>query len=352
VPYISSALITPLESAKYILPALAVGGITALVVIPALISVQRARNVGQHVYDDGPKAHASKEGTPTMGGLAFLAALLISAAGLLSFMYWNEWPDSQFWRAAVAEVIPLTCLAAAVGLIGFADDFLIVMRRRPLGLRARWKFSLLTVAAAGYIAWAGALAGPYRSLGDQYFFGLSVTLPSWAVWVLGIVAIVGAANAVNLTDGLDGLAAGTSVPVLAVLMLIPTVWQSRLIVASVLGAVIVFAFFNRHPARIFMGDTGSLMLGALMAAFALQNGTLLMLPIVGIVFVAEALSVIAQVVSFKTTGKRIIKMSPLHHHFELSGWSEARVVNVFSLASVIAGVTVYFGWLAASGGLK
>ena len=299
----------------------AAGFIACSIVVPLLIGWQRGRNIGQQIYEDGPKSHASKQGTPTMGGIAFIVA---AALGLI---FARSPHDAQ-----------LAVLAGGAGIIGAADDLIILVRRRALGLRARWKFALLGALAVGYLAWLQSGGAPLGYL--EWGFGSdgpSMVLPSWLWWPLSLLAIVGAANAVNLTDGVDGLATGT---VIAPLLLLGFAALSSVSIA-VLGACVAFLWFNRHPAKIFMGDAGSLLLGALLAGAAIQRGMLLLLPLVGVVYVIEALSVIAQVVSFKLTGKRIFKMSPLHHHFELSGWSEAWITAAFVSVSVIATIGVF-----------
>ena len=289
------------------------GFIACAIIVPFLIQWQRGRQLGQQIYEDGPKSHAAKQGTPTLGGLAFIVA---AALGLIF--------------ATGANDTKLFVLAAGAGTIGAADDFIILMRRRALGLKARWKVAFLTVLALGYLYWLQSGSAPLGF--SEIWFGTSgIVLPAWLWWALSLCAIVGAANAVNLTDGLDGLATGTA---LAPLLLLGLGALSSVSLA-VLGACTAFLWFNRHPAKIFMGDAGSLLLGSLLAGAAIQSGLLLLLPFIGFVYVVEALSVIAQVVSFKLTGKRILKMSPLHHHFELSGWNERWITATFVAASVL-----------------
>ncbi|HYK54215.1 MAG TPA: phospho-N-acetylmuramoyl-pentapeptide-transferase [Candidatus Eremiobacteraceae bacterium] len=289
------------------------GFIACAIIVPFLIQWQRGRQLGQQIYEDGPKSHAAKQGTPTLGGIAFIVA---SALGLIF--------------ATGANDTKLFVLAAGAGTIGAADDLIILFRHRALGLKARWKFLLLTLLAAGYLYWLQSGSAPLGY--GEFWFGTSgVALPPWLWWVLALCAIVGAANAVNLTDGLDGLATGTA---LAPLLLLGLGALSSVTLAA-LGACTAFLWFNRHPAKIFMGDAGSLLIGSLIAGAAIQSGLLLVLPLIGFVYVVEALSVIAQVVSFKLTGRRIFKMSPLHHHFELSGWNERWITATFVAASVL-----------------
>ncbi|HXM18147.1 MAG TPA: phospho-N-acetylmuramoyl-pentapeptide-transferase [Candidatus Tumulicola sp.] len=303
----------------------AVGGVLAAIVVPGVIAWQRQRGLSQQIYEDAPSSHAVKAGTPTMGGIAFAIAAL---AGAL------------FPIENAVEALPLLCLVLAAACIGFADDYLILSKHRALGLRARAKFSLLAVAALGFVIWE-ATRMPLH--GAQMWFGGPVLLPTWVWAILAVLAIVGAANAVNLTDGLDGLAAGSAIPPL----LLMTYVSGNGLAASVLGACGGFLYYNRHPARIFMGDTGSLALGALLGGLAIDSGLLLLLPLIGVVFVVETLSVMAQVASFKMTGKRILKMSPLHHHFELSGWSESRVTLTFVAASLVAVCAIWFALVAS-----
>lgn len=296
----------------------AAGFIACAIIVPFLIRWQRGRHIGQQVYEDGPKSHAAKQGTPTLGGLAFIAA---AALGLIFTGGVND-PK-------------LFVLAAGAGAIGALDDFIILFRRRALGLKARWKFLLLSVLAIAYLSWLQSGNTPL-GYSELWFGNRGLALPPWLWWVLSLCAIVGAANAVNLTDGLDGLATGTA---LAPLLLLGLGALSSVSIA-VLGSCTAFLWFNRHPAKIFMGDAGSLLIGSLLAGAAIQTGFLLLLPLLGLVYVVEALSVIAQVISFKLTGRRIFKMSPLHHHFELSGWNERWITASFVTASVFATIAV------------
>ena len=300
-----------------------IGSIVALAVIPIVIRVQRKASIGQQVYDSGPAAHLVKQGTPTIGGLAFP----IAAAAAAIFLRVINAANQDGW------IVGFLIAAAA---IGFADDFLKIKRRTALGLRARTKMLLLLIVAAFAAHWyvSAVLTNGYFFRGNtqEWWFGGWVQLPVVWYYILAICAVVGCANAVNLTDGVDGLAASVALPPLILFAIL----DGGGIALAVASAVAIFMFFNRHPARVFMGDTGSLALGGLLAFFALKLHLLLVLPLIGIVFVIEALSVIVQVVSFKLTGKRVFKMSPLHHHFELLGWAENKVVIVFAIVSLVA----------------
>jgi phospho-N-acetylmuramoyl-pentapeptide-transferase len=311
--------------------AIAAGAAIAAALLPWLIDAQRRRRAGQVIYEDAPRSHEVKAGTPTLGGVVFIPAAI-----------------AGFFIGHERALLPLLALVVAAGLIGLADDLLILRTGRAVGLRAREKMALLLLAALGYVLWtyAAGFGGP-----RQTWFAGSLALPLWLWYVLAVAAVVGAANAVNLTDGLDGLAAGTSVPAIIGVQL--TAYYVGLpgggaIADAVLGALLVFLWFNRHPARIFMGDAGSLALGALLAGCAIEGHALLLLPLFGIVFVAEALSVIAQVASFQTTGRRILKMSPLHHHFELSGWRETAVTWLFVACGTLAAAATWTAWMASN----
>jgi phospho-N-acetylmuramoyl-pentapeptide-transferase len=303
---------------------LAVGALAAAL----LLSLFGRIGIRQRAYEDAPQTHREKSGTPTMGGLAFVsvlvAALAISRAPLL------------------AELVFLVALCAGIGAI---DDLLTIRQGANRGLRARTK--LLATALAAAIFLREAAASPSLFPPDVLFHAgrFAVTAPHWLWLLLGILAIVGTIHGTNLTDGLDGLAAGAMIPPLMVVALVAasaTMSGAAIGAAAGAGACAGFLLFNAHPAKLFMGDTGSLALGALLAGAAILSGEMLLLVVIGAVFVAEALSVILQVSYFKATrGRRILRMSPLHHHFELGGWPEQKVTSRFWLASAIASL---LGW--------
>ena len=305
----------------YELAVVAAGFLVAVIAgafaLPALARLQ----FRQHAYEDAPQTHQVKTGTPTMGGLVFIIALV---------------PMLVYVRDPVMGATLL--LVAVCGSIGFIDDYTAIKRGKNAGLRARTKYLLTALAAVAYLWFISAS----RTVPVDVIFhmrGYVLAVPHWLWIVLGILAVTGTIHAVNLTDGLDGLVSGTIVPPLVVLAAIA--WRDGSAapnVAALLGVGACFGFlvYNRHPAKMFMGDTGSLALGALLSGVAILTGEMLLLVVIGGVFVAEALSVIIQVTYFKRTGgKRIFRMSPLHHHFELSGWPETTVTARFWLASVI-----------------
>ncbi|QGG47850.1 phospho-N-acetylmuramoyl-pentapeptide-transferase [Heliorestis convoluta] len=298
--------------------AAAIGLITG----PWLIPFLRRLKFGQNIREDGPKAHLSKAGTPTMGGILFLFAIPLGALIPQGFS---------------VEMALLLLGTLGFGLIGFTDDFIKVVKKRSLGLRAYQKI-------AGQLVVAIILIYGVVHILDR---GTALYIPFlntwWEVgyWYYGLALflIIGTTNAVNLADGLDGLASGMTFWValaFAVIASAERATDAAIFASALAGGCIGFLFFNRHPARMFMGDTGSLALGGAIAALAMITRTELILPILGAVFVAEALSVILQVASFKLTGKRIFRMSPLHHHFELGGWREETVVYSFWAASLVA----------------
>lgn len=303
--------------------------VVTLVFGPLVIPVLQRLKFGQNIRWDGPSRHLKKAGTPTMGGIVFLAGILVS--GLL--LAWDYIDGMLVLGTAVG-----------FGLIGFLDDYLKVVFKRPLGLRAREKLSgqLVLAAALAFLAIFAAGRGgtgltlPYSGL--LVDGGIYLDLGFGPFMFLAISVVVGAANAVNLTDGLDGLAAGVSFVCALAFLLVAVVADKTgvaIVMAALAGGCLGFLYYNRYPARVFMGDTGSLALGGALGAAAVLTGSELFLIIIGGIYVLETLSVIIQVISFQLTGRRVFRMSPLHHHFELGNWSESRVVVTFWAASIV-----------------
>lgn len=285
------------------------------------IPILKRKHAGQNIRAEGPESHLSKSGTPSMGGIAIIAATLITilatrqfsmATGVLAFGF------------------------VAFGAIGFADDYLKIIRRNNLGLRAWQKLSLQFIAAIALVLAMDIILGR-GTLVLVPFTGGTIDMGIWYI-PFTVFVVLAMVNSVNLTDGLDGLASGTTA-IIAVFFALAGVTLANetgtSFIICLAGACIGFLIFNRYPANVFMGDTGSLALGGALAAVAIFMRMELFLPIVGFVLVMEALSVIIQVISFKTRGKRVFKMSPLHHHFELSGMKETKVVGLFWLATII-----------------
>ena len=333
---------------RYITFRTAMSAVTALAVAlvlgPAMIRYLRRAQIGQSIRAEGPKTHLTKAGTPTMGGLLILLAVV--SATLL----WMDLSNRFVWIALATLV--------GVGAVGFADDWTKVTRRRSLGLTGRGKLVpqfLVAIAVAFAIEqWAGH--GAFSTVITFPF--LKKLLLDLGVLYIPFVAlvVVGSSNAVNLTDGLDGLATGavgiaagtyallayvTGNAVAARYLQIPFIPQSgelSVFCGALVGASLGFLWFNCHPADVFMGDVGALPLGAAIAAVAVMTKQEILLAIVGGLFVLEALSVIIQVASFKSTGKRVFKMAPLHHHFELMGWAESRVIIRFWILALFFAV--------------
>jgi phospho-N-acetylmuramoyl-pentapeptide-transferase len=305
---------------------LAAAGVTVALGAP-VIRLLRRSGAGQRVRNDGPQHHLSKQGTPTMGGLLILGAAF--AAAILGDWWVNRRLD--------LGLIVLLAATAFFGCIGAADDWRKIRRGRSLGLRARYKLALQFLGAAGLVYGLGVAGGAEGGVSD----GSWLPRAGWtAFWVLATVA---ASNAVNLADGLDGLVAGlcTIAAVgFAVLALLSDEPHVAVFALAIAGACAGFLVFNLHPAKLFMGDVGSLALGTAMAAMAAMLHQPLALLGLCLVPWVEELSVIAQVISFKTTGKRVLRMSPIHHHFELAGWSEERVVVTFWAVGAAAAAVV------------
>jgi len=299
---------------------LGVSFVLAVLFGPLFIPFLRRLKFGQQVRTDGPESHLKKTGTPTMGGVIILAALTIA------FLRFSD-RGPEYWALIVA------CLG--FGLVGFLDDYIKIALKRSLGLTAKQKMfgQLLFSAIFCFILYRMDHSTVVGVPGTDWSLDLG-----WAYYLLVVVMFLGATNAVNFTDGLDGLLAGTSAlafGAFAIVAVEATQSHSAVFSAAVVGAVLGFLVYNAHPAKVFMGDTGSLGLGGGIAAVAILTKTELLLVVIGGVFVLEMLSVIIQVTSFKTRGKRVFKMSPIHHHFELSGWSEWRVVTTFWFAGLL-----------------
>ncbi|WP_199619000.1 phospho-N-acetylmuramoyl-pentapeptide-transferase [Paenibacillus alkalitolerans] len=299
----------------------------AVILGPLFIPILRWMKFGQQIRREGPQGHQKKAGTPTMGGIIILVALT------LAFMRFSM-------RSPEFYVLLVACLG--FGLVGFLDDYIKIAFKRSLGLTARQKlFGQLLIAAVVCV-----LLYMHGHNTDLHIPGTGLAIPLGLFYYPFIVLfMLGMSNAVNFTDGLDGLLSGTSAVAfgaLAVIAMIHTEHESAFFSAAMIGAVLGFLVFNAHPAKVFMGDTGSLGIGGGIAAVAILTKTELLLLVIGGIFVIEVLSVIIQVVSFKTRGKRVFKMSPIHHHFELVGWSEWRVVITFWLAGLLlAGLGIY-----------
>ncbi len=302
------------------------------VILPAL----RRLKAGQAIREEGPKWHATKAGTPTMGGLMFIAGLGVS----ILVMGWRGMMEGDLSH------IYVFLFAAVFGVIGFLDDYEKVKHHQNLGLTALQKFALQLAAAILFLI---LMRYEGRLSPNLYvpFFNFSIAL-SWPLYmVFAAFVIVGCVNAVNITDGLDGLSTSVTIPVALFFVSAATWWSYRqlgIFAAALLGGLLGFLLFNAHPAKVFMGDTGSLFLGGAVAGMAFAFDMPLVLALVGIIYIVETLSDIIQVTYFKLShGKRIFKMAPIHHHFEMCGWSETKIVTVFTAISTLFCALALFG---------
>ncbi len=301
--------------------------ILGIIIIPIL----RKLKVGQIERDDGPKSHLKKQGTPTMGGIIIIIAMVLVAIGICIYFTING-------QITIAhKILPVLLLTLGFGMIGFIDDFKKLVLKNTKGLKPSYKMLGLLIISVAYVIYLIYVlkigTQTYIPIWKQY-----IDLPIYLYIPFAILVILGTTNAVNLTDGIDGLASSVSAIILTCLTVIGIMFgQPEISVfgSIVIGAVLGFLMFNLHPAKVFMGDTGSLLLGGVISAIALYLKMPLLLLLIAIIPVIETISVIIQVVYFKKTGKRVFKMTPIHHHFELSGWTENKVVVIFSVITLI-----------------
>ena len=309
-----------------ILSAFLLSALLGKLLIPLLKKVK----VRQTVREDGPSTHLCKSGTPTMGGIIILLSILLSTLPFL-----GRFPEG----------IPVLCVMFGFGLIGFLDDFIKVVLQRSKGLSAFQKFLLQFLLTAGFWYYLYEVRGMDFLMRIPFSDGKSLSLGALTIPVFFFI-VIGTVNGVNLTDGLDGLAASVTLMVAMLWLIVSVFWHEGLfpVTGAVAGALLGFLLFNVHPASVFMGDTGSLALGGFVAACAYLMDLPLLLPLIGIVYVIEVLSVIAQVVYFKVSGgKRLLKMAPLHHHFELCGWEETRIVALFTIMTAVMCIVALLG---------
>lgn len=320
--------------------------VMSLLLGPGIIGMLRRRGVGQTISEDGPESHQSKAGTPTMGGLIIIAGVLASVAiSALAIIWSNPTPHPDLERAG--DLLAVVLLMCAYAIVGMIDDYLTIHPVRGVrGIGSKSKAAIQFIIAIAFVVWlaTGRSGGFLPALmieGEPLFGGI-------AFWVFAVLYIVGMTNFVNITDGLDGLAAGLTAIACAALMAalfwMPGSCEISLVplVPALAGACIAFLWFNANPAKVFMGDTGSMAIGAGLAAVAVLTHREVLLVIVGLVFVLDGLSTAVQWAVFKFTrvttgtGRRVFKKSPIHHHFELSGWPEQLVVVRFWIVGVIA----------------
>ena len=321
----------------------AIAALLAFIVVWAfgvpVINLLKRLKFGQTIRDEGPDWHKSKQGTPTMGGILFAIGTLVGVAagfgvnGILGGELKLELSNSLGFTKLFAGL----GLAVGMGLIGFFDDYIKVVKKRNLGLTALQKTIFQSVVTAAYLC-ALALAG-LKTTYIPFLGDVNVVSGAGLIfWPIAFFFIYGFTNAVNLTDGIDGLASSVTTVVALAFMLIAGALGfegANTISAAVAGALVGFLVWNWHPAKVFMGDTGSMFLGGMVVALSFAVDRPVFLILIGLIYLIEALSVMLQVVYFKKTKKRLFKMSPIHHHFEKSGWSEEKIVVVFSLVTAI-----------------
>jgi len=337
-------IFSPFNVFRYITFRTALAVITALflcfVLTPLMIERLRRLSLTQYIREDGPKAHYKKAGTPTMGGVLILMSIIITV------LMWGDLQNKYIWIMLFAVV--------GFGLIGFADDYLKIIGQNSKGLRAWYKFGaqIFLALAIGLLLYYDP-QDPHRSVLNIPFFKKWLIDIGWFYIPFSILVIVGSANAVNLTDGVDGLAIGlVAIAILACGVLVyiaghsgfarylhvlylPGTGELTVFCGAMFGASLGFLWYNSYPAEIFMGDVGSLGLGGALGTLAIIAKQEIVLAVVGGIFVIEALSVILQVASYKLTGKRVFKMTPIHHHFELKGWPEPKVIVRFWIIGIV-----------------
>lgn len=360
---------------KLILVAILVGLVVSILFTPRLITIFSRQGIGQEIREDGPASHEAKRGTPTMGGMAIIVAIWVgyAAAIAVQMMSGGGGPTASGWL--------LLYLTTGLGLVGFLDDFIKVRLHRNLGLNKRWKFIGQTFIAVSFAIACLFFPNRHGQTPGSAFFSYTRDLPWLPLTAVGfvivaILLIAAWSNAVNFTDGLDGLAAGSSVMVLGTYVVI-AFFQFRnscvgritevagcydvrdpldlaIVAGAALGGCVGFLWWNAHPARIIMGDTGSLALGGLIAGLSILTRTEMLLVVIAGLFVAEMVSVVVQIAVFKTRRKRVFRMAPFHHHFELGGWKETTVMVRFWLLAAMAaalGIGLFYAdWLSMTGG--
>lgn len=301
--------------------------IIALIIIPIL----RKLKVGQIERSDGPQSHLKKQGTPTMGGTIMIVSITLITLGIAYYFY------RQGDMETAKKLLPLLIASVGFGIVGFVDDFKKLVLKNTIGLKPAYKMLGLLIISVLYTVYLVQVL----DIGTETlipFAKIYVTLPIWVYIPFAIFVMLGTTNAVNLTDGVDGLSTSVTTIIITCLTVIGMILGIKEIMifgCIVCGSNLAFLLFNLHPAKVMMGDTGSLLLGGVIASISLYLRMPLLLLIIALVPVLETVSVIIQVAYFKRTGNRIFKMAPLHHHFELSGWNENKVVSIFSIITLV-----------------
>ena len=304
--------------------------ITSVVLALIIVPILRKLKVGQIERQEGPKSHLKKQGTPTMGGIIMILVLIAVGA----FVYLDYIKDQA---ETAKSILPLIGVSVGFGFIGFIDDFKKLVLKNTKGLSPKAKMLGLLIVSVIYTI---VLINIFNIGTDIYipFVKTYITLPTWFYMIFAVLVMLAATNAINLTDGIDGLSTSVTTIILTCLTVISIligVKEVTVVGTILIGACLGFLLFNLNPAKVMMGDTGSLMLGGAIAGISLYLKMPLLLLIIAIIPIVETLSVMIQVAYFKKTGNRVFKMTPIHHHFELSGWKENKIVSVFSLITLI-----------------
>lgn len=311
---------------KVLLLAFAITVVLAIIIIPIL----KRLKIGQNEREDGPQSHIKKQGTPTMGGIIMMVSIIICSIG--GFLYYQ--PDEP---EVAKNIIPLAIITVGFGIVGFIDDFKKLILKNTKGLSPALKILGLLIIAVAFVVYLTQILG----LGtDIYipFAKTSILLPIWFYIPFAILVMLATTNAINLTDGIDGLATSVSSIILTTLTIIAIILDVKEVVvfgSVMVGTCLGFLIFNLHKAKVFMGDLGSLMLGGAIAGIALYLKMPLLLLLLALIPIIETISVMLQVISYKITGKRVFKMAPIHHHFELSGWRENKIVSIFCVITLV-----------------
>ena len=315
---------------KIVLLSFGISFVIALIVIPIL----KRLKVGQIERQEGPQSHLKKQGTPTMGGIIMILAILI----LGSFMVWNYMKSENNNEQTIGKnLIPLICVTVGFGIIGLTDDLKKLIGKNTEGLKPAYKMLGLLIVSVGFTLYLTQVL----NIGTEIYIPFAkiyFNIPIWIYIPFAVVVLLATTNAVNLTDGIDGLSTSVTTIILACLTVIGIIFGIKEITvfgSILIGTCLAFLVFNLHPAKVMMGDTGSLLLGGAIASIALYLKMPLLLIIIALVPVIETLSVMIQVRHFKRTGERIFKMAPIHHHFELSGWKENKIVSIFSIVTLV-----------------
>ena len=312
---------------KILLASFGVALVPGLIVLPIL----RKLKVSQQERAEGPKSHLAKKGTPTMGGITSIISIVILSIGVMIVFYLTD------QKELIKRIVPLLFATVGFGMVGFIDDFKKMVLKNTDGLKPTYKMIGLLIISVCFVLYLLNVL----DFGTETYIPIIKTFVEIPIWIyipFAIIVMLATTNAVNLTDGIDGLATSVTTIIVACLTVIGVIFDTKEIIvfgSIVCGCNLAFLLFNLHPAKMFMGDTGSLMLGGVIAGMALVLKIPLLLIIIALIPVIETLSVMIQVTYYKKTGKRIFKMTPIHHHFELSGWSENKIVTIFSLITLI-----------------